>query len=308
MTRARRHLVCVDDTPYYHVTARCVRRAFLCGEDRLTGRSYEHRRGWIEKRVRTLSSIFAIDLCAYAIMSNHYHLVVRLNPSAAESWSDEAVLKRWTSLFSGPILVQRYLAGAQLSSAETNAVRSSVSVFRQRLACLSWFMKCLNEPIAREANAEDECTGHFWEGRFHSQALKTDRALLTAMAYVDLNPIRAGIAKTPEESDYTSIKAHLNDHTGLSAGGSTGQPLVPFDDSTSQEKRDGARLPIQRREYLKLVDATGRLLASGKHGRIDPGLDPILDRLGLRDEVWLMCVSDFRGNFRNGDLRVNRAA
>ena len=105
MPRARQHLVCVSDTPFYHVYSRCVRRAFLCGIDRHTGRSYEHRRAWIEDRVRVLASLFSIDLCAYAVMSNHYHLVVKLNPTEPDAWSDDEVLQRWTSLFRGPLLV-----------------------------------------------------------------------------------------------------------------------------------------------------------------------------------------------------------
>lgn len=209
MPRARKHLVCVSDTPYYHVYARCVRRAFLCGVDQHTGRSYEHRRGWIEDRLRVLASLFSIDLCAYAVMSNHYHLVVRLNPAESDGWSDDEVLERWTALFRGPLLVQRYLAGEVLSTVEHDTVRATAAVFRQRLGSLSWFMKCLNEPIARQANAEDRCSGHFWEARFQSQALCSEGTLLAAMVYVELNPVRARMARTAEDSKYTSIRARI---------------------------------------------------------------------------------------------------
>ena len=209
MPIARKHLVCLSDTPYYHVTSRCVRRAFLCGVDKHSGRSYEHRRSWIEDRIRVLSSLFAIEICAYAVMSNHYHIVVRLNSDEADAWSNDDVFERWTSIFRGPLLVQRYRAGDTLTSAESETLQSTATVFRRRLASLSWFMKCLNEPVARKANAEDGCTGHFWEARFHSQPLRSEKALLSAMAYVDLNPIRAKLAETPEESSYTSIKARI---------------------------------------------------------------------------------------------------
>jgi REP element-mobilizing transposase RayT len=194
MTQPRERLVSITDTPYYHVVSRCVRRTFLCGEDRQSGKNYEHRRRWIEERIRLLSSIFSIDLAAYAVMSNHYHLVVKLSPDHAERWSTDEVLKRWTALFKGPLLVQKHKAGDSLLPAEQNTLNSLIEVYRERLTSLSWFMKCLNESIAREANKEDDCTGHFWESRFKSQALLTEEALLSCMAYVDLNPIRAAMA------------------------------------------------------------------------------------------------------------------
>ena len=164
MPRPRRQQVSLADTPYYHIISRCVRRTFLCGEDRTTGRSYEHRRGWIEERIRILASLFTVDVAAYAVMSNHYHLVIKLSPEQADTWSDDEVLARWCCLYQGPPLVQRYQQGNNLSEAELRRVDQYAETFKERLTDLSWFMKCLNEPIARKANQEDDCTGHFYEG------------------------------------------------------------------------------------------------------------------------------------------------
>ena len=165
-----------------------------------TGANFDHRRQWIEDRLRVLSSLFAIDLCSYAVMSNHLHIVVKVCADQSESWSTDDVLQRWTSLFKGPLLVQKWLKGETLTSIEHKMVTETAEVYRKRLTSLSWFMKCLNEPIARAANKEDKCTGHFWESRFKSQALLTEEALLSCMAYVDLNPVRANMATTPESS------------------------------------------------------------------------------------------------------------
>ena len=321
MPRPRSALVSVADTPYYHVYSRCVRRAFLCGFDSETGASYEHRRSWIEDRLRVLSSLFAIELCAYAVMSNHYHVVVKLVPDEATQWSDDEVLERWTALFHGPVLVQRYRDGEPLDVAERNTLQSICRVYRARLTSLSWFMKCLNEPIARQANAEDGCTGHFWEARFQSQPLRTNRALLAAMAYVDLNPVRAGLAKTPESSEHTSIRARTQqvDHAQVAAAvwqlvrnkklkrfNVVPRALAGF--TTPGEADSLSALPIAETDYLELVDTTGRLIVRGKRDRIDPSLSPILERLGFSAREWTTASTAFRQCYRNGDLRVATAA
>ncbi|MDJ0941753.1 MAG: hypothetical protein QNJ00_18455 [Woeseiaceae bacterium] len=321
MPRARKHIVCISATPYYHVYSRCVRRAFLCGVDQHSGKSYEHRRGWLEDRVQVLSSVFSVELCAYAIMSNHYHLVVKLNPNLPEEWSDDEVLKRWTALHRGPVLVQRFRAGQDLSAAEHEAVRSMAAVYRARLASLSWFMKCLNEPIARRANAEDGCSGHFWEARFHSQPLCSEKALLTAMAYVDLNPVRAGIADTPEESVYTSLRARLRSRYNRTVQRAVARlirrkelnhfdvpvrALTPFAERATTST--DMSLAMTESEYLKLVDTTGRIIVRGKRGRIDPAFAPILERLGLTTDDWTDGVTAFSQHYRNGDLRPTKTA
>ena len=112
MTRPRSSLISLADTPWYHVVNRCVRRAFLCGRDAATGCDFDHRRGWMETRIRELASVFTIDVAAYAVMSNHYHAVLRVDAARAEGLGDDEVLRRWTQLFTGPVLVQRYLGGA----------------------------------------------------------------------------------------------------------------------------------------------------------------------------------------------------
>ena len=300
MPSPRRSLVCVNDTPYYHCVSRCVRRAFLCGRDTQTGQCYEHRRGWLEARIRLLSSLFAIDICAYAVMSNHYHIVVKINSS--QQWSDQAVIARWLSLYQGPLLVRRAQSGIALNPAEQQTVDDIVAVWRQRLQDLSWFMKCLNEPIARMANKEDHCTGHFWEARFKSQALRTERALLSCMAYVDLNPVRAGIAEFPETSDYTSIQTRtchanpkliqgLREALGTQPEAIPIKPLLSFRGTDEDLNHSG--IPFTLSDYLQLVDWTGRLVHQNKKGFIAHDLPPILARLKIPADQWLVDSSEF---------------
>jgi len=288
MTQPRSALVSLDATPWYHVVSRCVRRAYLCGEDHHSGRNFEHRRGWIVERLQQLAAVFAIDVAAYAVMSNHVHVVVRVDAERARAWDRDEVLRRWTQLFTGPELVQRYRAHAEgLCAAELARVDLWVTTYRERLMDLSWFMRVLNEPIARRANAEDGVTGRFWEGRFKSQALLDEQAVLTAMAYVDLNPIRAKMAEAPESSDYTSVAERIaglgeeREATDYSPGGRAS--LMPFDATG----RMAAAIPFAFDDYLELVDSTGRVIREDKRGYI-PGETPrILERLQIDPEQFI---------------------
>mgnify|MGYP001942265137 CR=1 FL=1 len=136
-------------------------------------------------------------MAVYAIMSNHYHVVLHINTERAKRWSDFEVVERWHQLFNGTVLSQRYLRWDGLPRAEMIAFQPVIDKWRLRLQYISWFMRVLNEEIARAANSEDGCTGRFWEGRFKSQALLDEAALIACMAYVDLNPVRAKMVKTP---------------------------------------------------------------------------------------------------------------
>ncbi|MCP5014910.1 MAG: transposase [Ketobacter sp.] len=238
------------------------------------------------------------------MLENHTHAVLKLCPEQHDDLTDDEIMDRWCALFSGPLLVQRYRDGETLSAPEIATVSDTVNVWRGRLANISWFMRCLSQPIARQANLEDGCTGKFWESRFHSQALKTEEALLSCMAYVDLNPIRAGMADTPETSEYTSIQERIKPvfclEEAIESQSESGdlrefntplKPLLHFEGSVTNQPQPGILFGFQ--DYLELVDWTGRAIRSDKRGFIDGDLPPILKRLQISPEQWKINTTQF---------------
>ncbi len=298
MPKPRKELVSLEATPYYHCVSRCVRRAFLCGFDQ-EGRSFEHRRGWIEPLLLEQAQVFAIDIAAYAVMSNHFHVVLHVAQSQAASWSVREVIERWHRLYKGNAFTQRYLLGEALSSVEEQLVEKYANEWRERLTSISWFMRRLNETIARMANEEDECTGHFWEGRFKSQALLDEKALAACMAYVDLNPVRAGMADTPEASDYTSIKKRSRKAQQARSPNHPFQQvpeLFNFAGNPRESMPEG--IPMKLTDYIDLVDWTGRQIRDDKRGYIDQNLPPALLRLGIDPQHWLVMTQQFESQFK----------
>ncbi|MDO6528235.1 transposase, partial [Motilimonas sp. 1_MG-2023] len=212
--------------------------------------------------------------------------------------TDAEVAYRWQQLFALPLLVGDWLAEKPQNSAEKVVVSECIAKWRGRLTDISWFMRCLNEDIARKANKEDGCKGHFWESRFKSQALLDEKALLTCMAYVDLNPIRAGMCQTVEEQEFTSIQArlqqwHANYHNAESSPNKT--QLLPFE--RQFDTQQPTEIPYYFEEYLHLVDWTGRAIRDDKRGFIPATQPKLLQSLGIEQETWLHLVKDFSRSF-----------
>jgi len=298
----RKALVSVDTTPSYHVVSRCVRRTFLCGT--FENKDFSHRRDWIVNRLTELATIFSIAVTSYAIMPNHYHLVVRIQRQQAKSWDNHEVIRRWNALFQLPFLVERFINGDLMSGAELDFVLAKVALWRERLYDLSWFMRCLNEKIARMANAEDGCTGHFWESRFKSQALLKDVAEIQLMIYVDLNPIRAGIADSLETSDYTSIQSRLD----CNSTSPMKKLLLPFA-GDSHKGKDPNHISYNLMEYIQLVEWTGRQIHPNKHGYISEDIPPLLVRLQMSHTIWLRNCSKLESIYHRvigpvGDIQL----
>lgn len=250
MTSPRTHLVAATTPAFYHVHTRCVRRAWLCGLDPLTGRSYEHRRAWIEQRILFLARYFSIEVFAYAVMSNHYHLVVHADPTAPLDWTDAEVAERWVALTTNATRSPERLAVEDRVKALIGDP-GKVSICRERLGSLSWFMRMLNHPIAYRANREDDCTGHFWESRFKSSALLDEEAVLACMAYVDLNPVRAKIAKHFKDATHTSVRRRIE------AGTKDDEPLAPVSVAPQAGAGAAPRLSVSFGDYRQILVRTG---------------------------------------------------
>ena len=300
-----------------HCINRAVRRAMLCGMDHYSGKSYEHRRDWVKNRLVFLAKHYGIDVLGYAVMGNHLHVILRNRPDVVNTWSDEEVARRIWFLF--PKRKEKDGTPCEPKEHELNmlmASRKGMETYRTRLSDISWLMRQLAEHVAVRANREDECTGRFWEGRFKSQPLLDEAAVLACSAYVDLNPVRAQIAETPEESDFTSVQDRIESvkvvrkskAVSVSAQRKLREQLRDRFLSPVQiaERKPGALpsklstrasdkgfLPISLKAYLELVDWTGRQLVRGKRGRIPDNCKPILQCLGLDRNVWCELVRDF---------------
>ncbi|QOC21577.1 transposase [Wenzhouxiangella sp. AB-CW3] len=270
MTYPRSQLVAEGEPGFYHVVSRCVRRAFLCGWDRVTGQSYEHRRQWIEARILELAECFSVSVYAYAVMSNHVHIVLHVDPTAVEDFSDQEVARRWLTAYPGQLKHYDNVEAAERTTLAITSNPERLAELRKRLGSLSWFMKALNEPIARRANREDNCKGKFWESRYKCQALLEEHAVLSCMAYVDLNPVRAAICDTLIESDHTTIQRRLRERKGLigrikprrSIRARQLKPVAGLDAD--------ALMAMTESSYIELVQWTGEQARWDKRGKLKP--------------------------------------
>ena len=251
----------------------------------------------IESRIHLLADCFALSVHAYAVMSNHVHLVLYTDPAAARSWQDDEVIARWRRALPVRAKAAAGEAVATKPSAEETVSTEWIADKRSRLGSLSWFMKLLNEPIARRANAEDTCTGHFWEGRFRSQALLDEQAIAAAMAYVDLNPIRAGMATTLESSEFTSIAFRMRNRenatpqTGSSAADSQTRKLKPIAGLLAHTLLD-----ISETHYFDLVAWSASIAQPGKTQLESPAA--ALQAIGSDEAEWQAQINAVRCGWR----------
>ncbi len=249
--------------------SRCVRRIHLLGG------STQHRKKWIEQQLRVCAEVFCVDVLSFAIMDNHIHFVVKLQPQQAEQLDPTEVALRWSRLFPSPV---NELDARSLAIFAANDVW--IEERRARLLSPSWLMKIIKERVARRANREDDMHGAFWEGRFKSIRLLDRSALLACMAYVDLNPIRAGAATTPEKSNFTSVQHRLRARYEQK----NSAPWLANFDATVFSHMDS---PILLDDYLQMVETSGRMIHPRSKGVIPEKIPPLVERLALHKASWI---------------------
>ena len=298
-----------DEIAIVHVCNRVVRKSYLFGDDPVTGKNYNYRKGWIEELIKHQARFFGIDVLTFSILCNHFHQVLRSRPDVVETWDDREVARRWLML-----CPQRKGADGHAlepSDAELNSILSDpekLKKIRSRLSDISWWMRLLCQKIAQRANAEDEQVGRFWASRFRAVRILDEAGLLACAAYVDLNPIRAAMAELLEKSDHTSIQRRIESmqertfDMNLPRSDDFLAPLSidelrdatgPCPNVRGERASDKGFLAMSIDSYIELLDWTARKIVPGKSGSTPTEAPAILQRLQLDEQVWFELVSNF---------------
>ena len=303
---ARAEVFGADEVAIVHVMNRTVRRCFLLGDDPVTGKNYDHRKQWIDDQLVHQARHFGIDLLCQAILSNHFHLVLRSRPDVVAEWDDTEVARRWLMLC--PVSKNDKGRPMEPSEFELNHIRKNkekLKVIRSRLSDISWWMRLLSQNIAQRANLEDGEVGKFWQARYRAVRLLDETAVLACAAYVDLNPIRAALAETIEDSDFTSAQKRLIGVSGKANAAVSGGHLAPVDlkertgktgpcaNKRKQRCSNKGFLPMSTADYLQLLDWTARQQRADKRGSTPKQFAPLFERLGISADVWCRLVKDF---------------
>ncbi|MCC9600515.1 hypothetical protein LOC67_08075 [Stieleria sp. JC731] len=319
---ARCEIIDSSEPTVVHVINRTVRRCFLLGDDPISGQNFDHRKQWIEDLLERFAGLFGIELLCYSILSNHYHLILRTRPEIVAQWDDYEVSRRWLL-----ICPRRKINGqaAIPTQSEIDSIRNcptKIAEIRKRLSDVSWWMRLLNQRVAQRANRDDEQCGRFWQDRFRAIRIDDEASLLACAAYVDLNPIRAGLAQTIDRSEFTSIRLRIDSDRQAKHQSDrirqNGQPARYRRDAflaklTIDERKDevgvaesvsGHRLsdkgflPISNAAYVELLEWTAIHRTKQKSlGDSHRDLPDALSQIGISHEAWRSLVDHFNTIF-----------
>ena len=305
---ARAEVFDPSEVAVLHLCARVVRRCFLFGVDPVTGKNHDHRKIWIEDQLKLLSANFGIDLLAFAILSNHFHLILRSRPDVVETWDDSEVARRWLMLC--PKRKKPDKSPEEPNEFELNSIRNDpdkLATIRTRLSDIAWWMRLLCQNIGTRANQEDKEVGKFFQGRYRAVRILDEETLLACVAYVDLNPIRAAMAETLESSEYTSVQRRIQALQGTTADSfmaaltidEKNDSIGACANQTRERCSNKGFLSMPIADYLELLDASARQVRADKTGYTPSDVAPIFECLNLDPDYWKLQIKDFGRLFSN---------
>lgn len=290
----------------FHITNRCIRRAFLMADGKPTRGPFRNRRHVVLNRLKNLAAAYSIDILRVALMSTHIHLLIRNRPDLVKLMSDEEVARRYFQIHPGYCQATADARGKKPDQPTQEDIeklaqdKQKIAKIRRMLSSISHFMKSFNFYVSRYFNLVDGTTGAFWESRYKLKALLDDLSILLCAFYIDLNPIRARMSKTLETSDFTSIFYQI-----VAARMLAEQPQYPEEKlptsfltpvTISPNEADKIKRSLKTRasdfgftylssqEYLIAADLMGRILSKNHDGVIPSSVPPIFERLNLNWE------------------------
>jgi REP element-mobilizing transposase RayT len=207
MPRTQR-LIIKDETAVYHVMSRTALDGFPLGDI---------EKDFMLDLIRRYSELYFVEILGFCLMGNHFHMLVEMLPEY--KFTDEDIKKRYVNFYGD----ERVFADGLIPS------------LRQKLSNLSEFVREIKVGFARFYNRCHNRRGYFWGDRFKSVIVDKGETLINCLAYIDLNPLRAGIVKRPEDYRWNSIGYHIqtNNRDGFL---STDFGLTQFNVKSTKER------------------------------------------------------------------------
>ena len=171
-----------DGTTVYHVMSRTALDGFPLGDI---------EKDFMLDLIRRYSSLYLVEILGICIMGNHFHLLVKMFPEY--KFTDDDIKKRYVEFYGN----DRSFAYGQIPS------------LREKLSNLSEFVREIKVGFTRYYNRRNNRRGYFWGDRFRSVIVEKGETLINCQAYIDLNPLRAGLVDRPEEYRWNSLGYHI---------------------------------------------------------------------------------------------------
>lgn len=288
-----------DEIAIVHVMNRIARKAFLFGEDSISSKDFSYRKKWIKELVELFAAHFGIDLCHFAILSNHFHFIFRSRPDIVACMSDFEVARRWLNIC--PVKKDKLGVPIPPTVHQINAETQDperIAELRNRLSDISWWMRLLSQRVASRANREDGQTGRFFQGRFKAVRLESEEAILACSAYVDLNIIRAAMADTLIDSYFSSIQNRIaallgEEEADCSLARFTMEERLSSNPSESPRCSDDGLHCISLEDYIELLEWTVGLLRQKDTIEPNRNYPAVIDRLGLGIQEWCDLANNY---------------